>query len=140
VPGAPIRNAADYAGWLTASLDALGLRRVTLIGMSYGGWLALNYALASPERLERLVLLSPGGGFIPLARQFSLRGMLMVWVPTRFSVNTFMRWLGFTGRDSGTKNMLELMYLGEVLSRSPETLRVLPSMFADDQPGASPVP
>ena len=48
--------------------------------MSFGGWLALNYAVAAPERVQKLVLLSPGG-FLPMVRQFSLRGMLMVFVP-----------------------------------------------------------
>ncbi len=96
IPKEPIRNAADYAAWLTATLDGLHLDRVSLVGMSYGGWLALNFAIAAPERVQRLVLLSPGGGFVPMAKQFSLRGMLMVSFPTRFTVNSFMRWLGFT--------------------------------------------
>ena len=79
---------------LTATLDGLHLDRIFLVGMSYGGWLALNYAVAAPERVQKLVLLSPGGGFLPMVRQFSLRGMLMVLFPTRFTVNSFMRWLG----------------------------------------------
>ena len=61
IPDEPIRNAADYVAWLTATLDALHLDRVSLVGMSYGGWLALNYAVAAPERVRKLVLLSPGG-------------------------------------------------------------------------------
>jgi len=98
IPGEAIRNEADYAAWLTATLDALHLDRVSLVGMSYGGWLALNYAIAAPQRLQRLVLLSPGGGFVPMARQFGLRGLPMVLFPTRFTVNSFMRWLGFRAR------------------------------------------
>ena len=42
IPDEPIRNAADYVAWLTATLDALHLDRVSLVGMSFGGWLALN--------------------------------------------------------------------------------------------------
>jgi len=42
--------------------------------------------------VQRFVLLSPGAGFTPMAKQFSLRGMLMLWFPTRFTVNSFMRW------------------------------------------------
>ena len=30
----------------------------------------------APDRMQKLVLLSPGGGFVPMVRQFSLRGML----------------------------------------------------------------
>lgn len=40
IPGEPIRDAADYVAWLTATLDMLRVDRVTLIGMSFGGWLA----------------------------------------------------------------------------------------------------
>jgi pimeloyl-ACP methyl ester carboxylesterase len=57
-------------------------------------WLALTYAVAAPERVPNLVLLS-ARGLLPIARQFSLPEMLMVFFPTRFTVNSFMRWAGF---------------------------------------------
>ena len=100
-PDEPIRDSADYVTWLTATLDALHLDRVSLVGMSFGGWLALTYAVAAPQRVEKLVLLSPGG-LLPIPGQFSLRGMLMVFFPTRLTVNSFMRWLGFTNRPGET--------------------------------------
>jgi pimeloyl-ACP methyl ester carboxylesterase len=139
IPTAPIRNADDYAMWLAETLDALHLDRICLVGQSYGGWLALNFAIAAPERVQKLVLLSPGGGFAPMARQFSLRGMLMVWFPTRATVNWFMRWLGITGTDAGY--VLELTYLGLKHFRVPvETLRVMPVLFPDDRLRAMRVP
>src|SRR6187431_2047899 len=76
--------------------------RIFLAGQSYGAWLALNFAIATPDRVQKLVLLSPGGGFIPMVRQFSLRGMLMVFFPTRLTVTSFMRWLGITNRPGET--------------------------------------
>jgi pimeloyl-ACP methyl ester carboxylesterase len=143
IPAEPVRNQADYAAWLTAVLDGLHLDRVFLVGQSYGGWLALNYAIAAPERLQKLVLLSPGGGFVPMARQFSLRGLVMVWFPTRFTFNSFMRWLGLKDRPGGTEiaRLLELMYLGLKHFRIPvETLRVMPVMFSEEQLRAMHVP
>jgi pimeloyl-ACP methyl ester carboxylesterase/membrane protease YdiL (CAAX protease family) len=85
IPGQPICNAGDFASWLTDAFDALHLDRVFLVGMSYGGWLALNYAIAAPQRICKLVLLSPGG-LLPMVRQFTVRGMLMVFFPTRLTV------------------------------------------------------
>jgi pimeloyl-ACP methyl ester carboxylesterase len=41
-------------------LDALGLERVTLAGISLGGTVAIHYAAKYPERVERLILLNPG--------------------------------------------------------------------------------
>jgi pimeloyl-ACP methyl ester carboxylesterase len=138
IPDEPIRDAADYAAWLTATLDALHLDRVCLAGMSFGGWLALNYAVAAPARLRKLVLLSPGG-FLPMVRQFSLRGMLMLIVPSRFTVNSFMRWLGFTATDA--RPVLELMYCGLKHFRvPPATARVMPTVFSDDELRGMPVP
>ena len=143
IPQEPIRNAAEYAAWLAATLDGLHLDRVALVGMSYGAWLALNFAVASGERVQKLVLLSPGGGFIPMAKQFGLRGMLMTLLPTRVTFNSFMRWLGFTERSGETdaRSVLELMYLGlKHFRMPPETLRVMPTLFSDDQLRAMRVP
>jgi len=139
IPTEPIRNAEDYAVWLAETLDGLHLDRICLVGQSYGGWLALNFAIAAPDRVKKLVLLSPGGGFAPMVRQFSLRGMLMVWFPTRVTVNWFMRWLGITGTDA--RYVLELTYLGLKHFRVPvETLRVMPVMFPEGQLRAMHVP
>ena len=130
VPTEPIRSTEDFVAWLTATLDQLHLERVDLVGMSFGGWLALNYAVAEPRRVQKLVLLSPGG-LLPMVKQFSMRGMLMVALPTRLTVNSFFRWLGFT--DRAYASMLDLMYLGLAHFRMPtETARVMPAVVSDD--------
>jgi len=41
-------------------VDALGLNRFALGGTSLGGTVAMHYAAAHPERVEQLILLSPG--------------------------------------------------------------------------------
>jgi pimeloyl-ACP methyl ester carboxylesterase len=131
VPDEPICNAADFVSWLTATLDALRLDCVSLVGMSFGGWLALNYAVAVPQRVRKLVLLSPGG-LLPMVKQFTVRGMLMVSLPTRLTVKSFFRWLGFT--DRAYANMLELMYLGLKHFRMPlETARIGPAVVSDEE-------
>jgi len=130
IPDEPVRSAADYVAWLTETLDALHLDRVSLVGMSYGGWLALAYAVAAPQRVQQVVLLSPGG-LLPMVTRFSVQGMLMMFFPSRWSVNSFMHWLGFTEDDA--RPVLELMYLGLKHFRvPPETARVMPTVFSDD--------
>lgn len=42
-------------------LDALNLGRAHLVGNSYGGACALRLALDTPERVEKMVLMGPGG-------------------------------------------------------------------------------
>jgi pimeloyl-ACP methyl ester carboxylesterase len=50
-----------YVGFLGHLIDALGLERASLVGLSLGGAIALGYALATPERVERLVLVDSHG-------------------------------------------------------------------------------
>ena len=42
-------------------LDTLGLDRVSIIGISLGGWIAAEFAVAHPERVDRLVLVGAAG-------------------------------------------------------------------------------
>jgi pimeloyl-ACP methyl ester carboxylesterase len=42
-------------------LDALGIERLSLVGASVGGWIAATFAVAHPERVDRLVLAAPAG-------------------------------------------------------------------------------
>ncbi len=46
---------------LMGVFDALGLSRATLVGNSMGGRLAWMFAAAHPERVNKLVLISPDG-------------------------------------------------------------------------------
>lgn len=133
IPNEPVRDAADYVAWLNMTLDGLHLDRISLLGMSFGGWLALKYTLAASERVQKLVLLSPGG-FLSIAKQFSLRGMLMVFFPTRFTVNTFMHWLGFNLSAPDAQLVCNLMYLGmKHFQMAQETLRVVPNPLSDQE-------
>ena len=147
IPGEPIRNAADHVAWLTAVLDALHLDSVALAGMSFGGWLALNYAAAAPERVQALVLLSPAASVLALVKQFALRGAVMMLLPTRFIVNSFMRWLGFKAdpddalASDRVTRAIDLTHLGLKHFRFPhETSRIAPTVFSDAQLRAMHVP
>jgi pimeloyl-ACP methyl ester carboxylesterase len=69
--------------------------------------------------------------------------MLMFLFPTRWTVNSFMRWLGFkeSPNETDARPVLDLMYLGLKHFRVPqETLRVTPTLFSDDQLRAMRVP
>lgn len=49
-----------YAAQLEGLLDVLGADRAHLSGESLGGWVAAWFAAAHPERVDRLVLTTPG--------------------------------------------------------------------------------
>ncbi len=50
-----------HALWLDDVMQALSVARTSIVGISLGGWLALDYATRRPERVESLVVLCPGG-------------------------------------------------------------------------------
>jgi len=60
-PSRPPLDATTYATWLSEVLDGLGLARASVIGISLGGWLAVAFATAKPQRVDHLVLVSPSG-------------------------------------------------------------------------------
>lgn len=67
----PDLNSDAFALWLKEVLDALGLERTVIIGNSLGGWMALKFATAYPERVSRLVLIA-SAGLAPIRPQFLL--------------------------------------------------------------------
>jgi pimeloyl-ACP methyl ester carboxylesterase len=60
-PSRPSLASDAYAAWLDDVLRGLAVNRASMVGVSLGGWLALDYATRRPERVDRLVVLAPGG-------------------------------------------------------------------------------
>lgn len=50
-----------HAVWLDDVLNHLGVARASVVGISLGGWLALDYAIRRPARVEKVAVLCPGG-------------------------------------------------------------------------------
>lgn len=50
----------EYSRWMSEVLDGLGIDRVILLGVSWGGSVALRMAMHCPERLMGLILVVPG--------------------------------------------------------------------------------
>ena len=80
--GASAKPMRDYslsahAATLRDLLDRLGIDRVTLVGHSLGGGIAMQFCYLFPERASRLVLVSSGGlgrSVSPLLRAATLPG------------------------------------------------------------------
>lgn len=79
-PSRPSYDNGAYAQWLHDTMDSLGLGACSLVAMSLGGWMALDFATTYPDKVDKLVLLCPGGlarekaGFLWKALFFSLFG------------------------------------------------------------------
>ncbi|MCC9308947.1 alpha/beta fold hydrolase [Kitasatospora sp. RB6PN24] len=90
-PGRSVQRAVaagseENAAWLGEVFAGLGLDRIHLVGLSYGGWLALNQAVHAPERLASIAPLDPGGIEGVPARFYvhMVGGLLGMLAPRRF--------------------------------------------------------
>ncbi len=118
VPAQTFKTRDDLIPWFTGVLDALKISRASLVGQSYGGWFTLNYAIHMPERVNKIVLLSPAASFLPLNAQHALRGALMFFFPSRWAMKSFKRWETCQENLKNPENLafdhdkVEQMYLG----------------------------
>lgn len=89
----PVGSFDDLLAWLNELFDALDLRSgVNLAGMSYGGALTAQYAVHFPERLNKVVLLAPGGTVLRQTCAFWAR-LILATVATRTGLPRFTRWI-----------------------------------------------
>jgi pimeloyl-ACP methyl ester carboxylesterase len=89
----------DLADDVVDLMNKLGLERTPVLGWSMGGYVALALAIAHPARVERLVLLSTGGG-----------GRLTA--PTDEDVRSRLRDLSGTPREQASR-LISLLFLSE---------------------------
>ncbi len=57
----PSYESGIYPEWLKEVTRELHLEKVSIVGLSLGGWMALSYATKYPDEVSNLVLLCPGG-------------------------------------------------------------------------------
>jgi len=72
----PAWDGPGFAEWLDDVLDGLKIQKTALLGISQGGWTALKFATNHPERVTRLVLLTPGG-VMPARPSFILKAVFL---------------------------------------------------------------
>ena len=107
----PFGYLADH---IRGMLDALGIDRAHLVGNSYGGSCALRLALDTPHRVDKLVLMGPGGvgttRGLPTAGLKSLLGYYGGDGPSLDKLRTFIRtYLVYDG-DAVPESLIQTRY------------------------------
>src|SRR5262249_38086612 len=83
----------DLIAWLDELFDALELKDgVSLVGMSYGGALAAQFAMRFPERLSKLVLLAPANTILRTSIRFWMH-LMAAAIARRRGLRSFIRWI-----------------------------------------------
>lgn len=133
----PMQSARTAVG---ALLDGLGLDRVRMVGNSMGGFVATDFALAAPDRVERLVTIGgigtpifssqPGEGIVRLSEfvENPTRAALVAWLRSMVYDHALItdemieeRWQQAT--DPATLENSRRMYGAAALARMAEAAR-----------------
>ncbi len=127
----------EYAQWLLEVFEQLQLEKADLVGISYGGFLAINFALANPKRVNRIVLLAPGiPNFGSPTLQWANYGMPMLLMPSRFTVSRFINGVstkGFSTEDPVHDHMIIAMM-------NMKTVSFMRPVFTDEELKRASVP
>ncbi|MGW1740545.1 alpha/beta fold hydrolase [Nocardia sp. NPDC001965] len=89
----PIETHADQARWLHEVLLALPEPAFHLLGLSIGGWTAVNLAVHEPEKVASLILVEPVQTFAGLSAQLLVRSLpaSVSWFPKSWR-DSFNSW------------------------------------------------
>ncbi len=137
IPYKTFRTRDDLIPWFDGVLDAIKIAKTSLVGQSYGGWFTLYYALHQPERVNKIVLISPAACFLPLNFQHFMRGALMFFIPSRFAMRSFKLWETYPENITSPQNLAyfnaktEQLYLGFKHFRCQG--EAMPDIFSDDE-------
>jgi len=98
---------SHWAHTLEAWRKEMGFEQIVLLGHSMGGYIAADYALTYPDRVSRLVLVSPfgfkpriietEGEVVGPMRSLPLYARVLMYVVTKVGVMSFVRAIGPLG-------------------------------------------
>lgn len=86
------RSVDELHDWLDEVLAHFEDEEVDLAGHSYGGWIALSYALARPGRIRNLALVAPTMCFASMAPRYVLHAMPLLVRPSERAARRLIGW------------------------------------------------
>lgn len=85
------KNGAEWSDLLVKITDELGVDKAFVVGASNGGFLALNYAIHYPERIEKIALLG-SMGLTPSTNENIMRITFSQMFPLKLVQDNTIRW------------------------------------------------
>jgi pimeloyl-ACP methyl ester carboxylesterase len=99
-------NVDNWVAQVAGLLDTLGLGKVHLLGNSFGGGIALNFARRHPERVEKLVLMGAVSVSFPITPALDLVWGYTPSIPNMRKMMDVFAW----DRSMMTEDLIKLRY------------------------------
>ncbi len=114
----------DFAAWLGDVFDFLSIERPSVVGLSYGGFIALRLAIDAPRRVNRLVLMAPASLLRMPVQYFFRMGTVLLPIPLRYKQKLFL----------GTDSPNVLPAVEQMMTTTDFRYRMfLPPVFTDEE-------
>jgi 2-hydroxy-6-oxonona-2,4-dienedioate hydrolase len=99
----------EYVEHLAALMDAFEVERAHISGESLGGWVAVKFAARHPERVDRIVLNTPGGTMARPEVMARIRELSQAAAddPSRERVRSRLEWL-MAHPESVTEELIDI--------------------------------
>ncbi len=88
----PLKTPNDFVKWLNELFTNLELDDINLVSYSYGAWYSTLYAISHPEKLKRLIIISPSSTVIPGKLKTIFRAVFQHLFPTRKNIKNYIYW------------------------------------------------
>lgn len=127
----PIAGSEDQAQWFGEMIAGLGLDAPHLMGVSFGGWAATNFAIRRPGKVASLTLLDPAMTFAPIAIRMLLASIPLVVpvAPERYR-RWVLRWIAGGAEVDESDPVAALIASG---ARDFVLCQPVPERFTDDR-------
>jgi pimeloyl-ACP methyl ester carboxylesterase len=117
-----------YVDFLDAFYKELKIERASLVGNSMGGWIAASYALAHPEKVERLVLVD-AAGFAPPA-DFDVKQLSILNPSTREGIKQLASLVFYNKKLFTSDAAVDLMLTQRITAGDGHTIQSLTESIA----------
>ncbi|MFE8702047.1 alpha/beta fold hydrolase [Cytobacillus sp. FJAT-54145] len=129
-----ISERASYAIWLEEVFNKLNIEKADIVGLSYGALNTVNFLMYFPERVKKVVLMSPAATFIPFDPIFFNYAFGMV--NNREGVEKFFQWIfgnRYTVHSLILEQMVSAMMWTDTNKKATPKENGFPYVFTDNE-------
>jgi pimeloyl-ACP methyl ester carboxylesterase len=129
IPSNPPKTERELANWVVEIYQKFEIQCASVLGWSFGGFVAANFAIQEPVKVEKLGLLAPYMTFVKGGIGFLL-GFLPLLLPSKFTVRIFEKALCYKN-DFNCDQHSRILY--ERFRSAKMIMKVPPRVFTDEE-------